>query len=875
MLSFFLLYGIIIHSEKCQKGGNRYNMKNIVAGILAHVDAGKTTLSEAMLQYSGVIEELGRVDNKDSYLDTFYLERKRGITIFSKQARMSFGDMNLTLLDTPGHVDFSAEMERTLSVLDYAILVISGTEAIASHTKTLFGLLEKYHIPTFIFINKTDMATYIKEDIYAAVRRELSDRCVDFTDILSDETREHIAMSDEKVMNQYFDTGEIDDENIRQLIIERKIFPCYFGSALKADRVDKFMEGFDHFAMEKQFGTEFSAVVYKISRDNKNTRLTHLRILGGSLKVKDVIADYGEKVNQIRLYSGEKYETVNEATAGQICAVTGIESSKVQDVYGAENGQFVKPVLEPFMTYRLTFAGNVNMLEALENTRQLEEEIPEINVSWNEVTKTISIKVMGEVQTEILKELLKDRYGYEVEFGTGIITYKETIAYATEGVGHFEPLRHYAEVHLLMEPLERGSGVQFDTDVSVDLLATNWQRLILTHLYEKTHIGVLTGSPITDIKVTLVAGKAHIKHTEGGDMRQATYRALRQGLMKAESVLLEPYFDFTIVLPKNLVGRAMTELEQRFAKFDITKNDMDTSTIEGYGPVSTLTDYMWEIKAYTKGLGEIDFRFRGYDVCHNAQEVIEEKGYFPETDLANTADSVFCTHGAGYVVPWNEVEEHMHLPLVTAKKTVPTAKIEIVNMPSKKKEIQDGYAAEKELEEIFTRTYGVKKENQKKAKSSLMRTKPEKPYEYKPIQRKEKYLLVDGYNVIFAWTELSELAKVNLDAARDKLIDILQNYQGYKGIHLMIVFDAYKVKGFGGEITMFGDVSVVFTKEACTADQYIERFAHDYGKKYDITVATSDGLEQVIILGQGCQLISSREFEKEVEHVNQLIRENL
>ncbi len=853
----------------------RNAMKNIVAGILAHVDAGKTTLSEAMLSESGVIKQMGRVDNKDSYLDNFYLERQRGITIFSKQARLNFQNMNLTLLDTPGHVDFSAEMERTLSVLDYAILVISGTEPIASHTKTLFGLLKKYQIPTFVFVNKTDMNTFVKEEILSSIRKELSDKCIDFTNLSDDDTKEQIALADERLMELYFESGEIENDEITQLIYKRKIFPVYFGSALKGIAVRKFMEGLGEFTKETSFEKEFSAVVYKISRDQKNTRLTHLRILGGSLHVKDVIEKYGEKVNQIRLYSGEKFETVDEVTAGTICAVTGIESSKVQDIYGKDFSKSFKPVLEPFMTYRLTFAGNVNMLEALEKTRQLEEEIPEIHVNWNEVTKTISIKVMGEVQTEILKEMLKDRYGYEVEFGTGLITYKETIAHAVEGVGHFEPLRHYAEVHLLMEPLERGSGLIFDTDVSVDLLATNWQRLILSHLYEKTHIGVLTGAPVTDIKVTLVAGKAHIKHTEGGDMRQATYRAFRQGLMKADSILLEPYFDFTIVLPKSLVGRAMTELEQRFAKFDITKHDMDTSTIEGYGPVSTLTDYVWEMKAYTKGLGEVDFRFKGYDICHNPEEVIRQKGYDAESDMSNVPDSVFCTHGAGYIVPWNEVEEHMHLPLATSDKSIPTAKIQVINAPGKKREEKDGYAAEKELEEIFARTYGTKKENPKRDKTPLLRTKPAKPYEYKPVKRKEKYLLVDGYNVIFAWKELNELAKVNMDAARDKLIDVLSNYQGYRGIHLMIVFDAYKVKGFGGEITMFGDVCVVFTKEACTADRYIEKFAHDYGKKYDITVATSDGVEQVIILGQGCHLISSRELEKEVEYVNEQIRETL
>lgn len=616
-------------------------MKNIVAGILAHVDAGKTTLSEAVLYMSGAIRSAGRVDNGNSFLDNFYLERQRGITIFSKQAGIRWNETFVTILDTPGHVDFSAEMERTLSVIDYGILIVSGFESLANQTVNLFRLLKRYNKPVFIFVNKMDMALSDKAVIYDEIRNKLSKDCVDFTDLNLEETKESIASCSEKIMDKYLSSGEIEKEDIAESIKNREIFPCFFGSALKIQGVKEFMDGFTEFARADNYSDINSGIIYKISRDDKNNRLTHLRVMGGRIKVKDTLEIYGEKINQIRFYNGDKFEIRDFAMPGEICVITGITKSKAGDMFGNVPDNAVKNILEPFMSYELKFDDKVNMLETVRKIRMLEEEIPEIAVMWNEITKSISIKVMGEVQTEVIKDIIKNRFDLDVEFGKGNISYKETIGNTVEGVGHFEPLRHYAEVHLLMEPLERGSGLVFDTDVSTDLLSLNWQRLILTHLKEKVHTGVLTNSPLTDMRITLVNGKSHIKHTEGGDMRQATYRALRQGLMKAESILLEPYYEFTLSVPKSTTGRAVTDLEQRGANFDITSNDGENTVIEGRGPVSTLIDYVLVVKAFTKGAGNISFKFAGYDICKNAQNIVNEINYDPVADINNSPDSVF------------------------------------------------------------------------------------------------------------------------------------------------------------------------------------------------------------------------------------------
>lgn len=754
-------------------------MKNIVAGILAHVDAGKTTLSEAVLYMSGAIRSAGRVDNGNSFLDNFYLERQRGITIFSKQAGIRWNETSVTILDTPGHVDFSAEMERTLSVIDYGILIVSGFESLANQTVNLFRLLKRYNKPVFIFVNKMDMALSDKAVIYDEIRNKLSKDCVDFTDLNLEETKESIASCSEKIMDKYLSSGEIEKEDIAESIKNREIFPCFFGSALKIQGVKEFMDGFTEFARADNYSDINSGIIYKISRDDKNNRLTHLRVMGGRIKVKDTLEIYGEKINQIRFYNGDKFEIRDFAMPGEICVITGITKSKAGDMFGNVPDNAVKNILEPFMSYELKFDDKVNMLETVRKIRMLEEEIPEIAVMWNEITKSISIKVMGEVQTEVIKDIIKNRFDLDVEFGKGNISYKETIGNTVEGVGHFEPLRHYAEVHLLMEPLERGSGLVFDTDVSTDLLSLNWQRLILTHLKEKVHTGVLTNSPLTDMRITLVNGKSHIKHTEGGDMRQATYRALRQGLMKAESILLEPYYEFTLSVPKSTTGRAVTNLEQRGANFDITSNDGENTVIEGRGPVSTLIDYVLVVKAFTKGAGNISFKFAGYDICKNAQNIVNEINYDPVADINNSPDSVFCSHGAGTIVPWSEVENHMHLELRNKEKTSELNTLNVINRQNTREQ-KTGYEADAELLEIFNRTYkSANVSNKSKGSKKIEeRIKPVKPYEYKPVKHKDKYLLVDGYNVIFAWKELRELAQVNIDSARDKLIEIMSNYQG-------------------------------------------------------------------------------------------------
>lgn len=847
--------------------------KHICVGILAHVDAGKTTLSEAILYTAGNLRKFGRVDNGDAFLDTYELERSRGITIFSKQAEVSMEDMDLTLLDTPGHVDFSAEMERTLQVLDYAILVISGADGVQGHTLTLWSLLKRYEIPTFLFINKMDQNGTDKTALLEELQERLSSGCIDFGTKNSDEFYEAVAMEDEELLDQYLESGEIEDEQIRKMITERKIFPCFFGSALKLQGVEEFLNDFGYYMEEKEYPEQFGARVFKITRDESGNRLTHLKVTGKDLKVKTVITSSDEKINQIRIYSGEKYETVNELEAGRICAVTGLSDTYPGQCLGVEQGGY-EPVLEPVLTYQMILPEQTSATVMLPKLRQLEEEEPELHIIWNEELQEIQVQIMGEVQIEILKSLIKERFDVDVEFGQGNIVYKETIANTVEGVGHFEPLRHYAEVHLLLEPLERGSGVVIDTQCSEDILDKNWQRLILTHLLEKEHRGVLTGAPITDIKITLAAGRAHQKHTEGGDFRQATYRAVRQGLRMAESILLEPYYKFRLEISQQMVGRAMTDIEKMHGTFETPDTSKEMAVLQGVAPVSTMQGYQKEVLAYSKGMGRLFTTLNGYDICHNAEEIIEEAGYDPDHDLENPCGSVFCSHGAGYNVSWDEVPEHMHLESVLAKET---EEEEFDEIAQRRAYIEDEWIDTDEIDKILEQTFYANQHNKskwKKKKAARIEQDYHSFAEKSSVKRdmSKKYLLVDGYNVIYAWDELKELLDTNVDAARGKLLDEMCNYQGMKGMELIVVFDAYRVKGHETEITDYLNIHVVYTKEAETADQYIEKFAHTHGRKYDVTVATSDGLEQIIIRGQGCRLLSARELKRDYEEAKAQIR---
>lgn len=846
--------------------------KQITTGILAHVDAGKTTLSEAMLYQSGSIRKLGRVDNRDTFLDTDERERQRGITIFAKQAFLPFKDMNMVLLDTPGHVDFSAEMERTLQVLDYAILVISGAEGVQGHTHTLWNLLKRYEVPTFIFINKMDQNGTDKQMLLSQLQRQLDTGCVDFTNQESDEFHENIAMCEESLLEHFLENLSIEKEQIRTLISNRKVFPCFFGSALKMTGVLEFMDAICELAIEKKYGENFGARVFKISRDEQGNRLTHMKITGGSLKVKSILEN-DEKVNQIRIYSGEKFTTVQEAEAGSICTVTGLTKTWPGEGLGAEK-ENVLPYLEPVLTYALIFPNGEDKLVMLPKLRQLEEECPEMHILWDERLHEIRISVMGEVQIEILKSLIAERFKVEVEFSQGSIVYKETIANKVEGVGHFEPLRHYAEVHLLLEPGERGSGLWFETNCSEDVLSRNWQRLVMTHLAEKEHVGVLTGAPITDMKITLVTGRAHLKHTEGGDFRQATYRALRQGMKKAQSVLLEPYYDFQLILPEQMVGRAMTDIEKMGGSFQAPERNGENAILCGSVPVEQMRNYQKEVTAYTKGLGKLFVSFRGYEPCHNQLEIIEKSGYDSERDLENPTGSVFCAHGAGFVVPWDEVEEHMHLPSVFVEKK---ENLQPLEAPIRKRESEP--IGTEEIDAILNRATHANRRDDRNQRKKIPSKKPSEDYPViirragKKEGPKEKYLLVDGYNIVFAWQELSELAKVTIDGARDKLLDEMCNYQAIKKCNVIVVFDAYRVKGHKTELFDYHNIHVVFTKEAETADQFIEKFTHENGKTYDITVATSDGLEQIIVTGQGARLLSARELLEDVNLVKEQIRE--
>lgn len=903
---------------------NRVNtdMKKLVVGILAHVDSGKTTLSEAMLYTAGKIRKLGRVDHKDAYLDTDAQERERGITIFSKQAVFTYDDMEITLLDTPGHVDFSAEMERTLQVLDYAILVINGMDGVQSHTDTLWKLLKRYEIPTFIFVNKMDMDGADKDAVFQNIRKKLDGDCVDFS---SGDRDEQIAMADERLLDTYLDSGTVETEDIIEAILDRKIFPCFWGSALKLSGVQELLDAMKAYMVMPAYNTEFGGRIFKISRDAKGERLTYMKVTGGGLKCREQIEGTEGKVNQIRIYSGARYETVEEAPAGTVCAVTGLGETSAGQGVGCEQ-ENVFAGLEPVLSYKVSYPEDKDAVVVLRDIRQLEEEEPELHVEFAQETREIFVKVMGQVQLQVLTQIIKDRFGYLISFGMGRIIYKETLAEPVMGVGHFEPLRHYAEVHLLMEPLEPGSGMQFDTICSEDVLDKNWQRLILTHLEEKEYRGVLTGAPITDMKITVTAGRAHQKHTEGGDFRQATYRAVRQGLMMGECRLLEPVYAFRLEIPTEMTGRAMNDITRMHGRFAQPEIEGEMSILTGTAPVATMQEYQQDVTAYTRGQGKLSCTLQGYEPCHNEDEVLAASTYDPELDMANPASSVFCAHGAGYIVDWYDVYDMMH---VKEDPGFALAGMEDVlrNITSEPTEADEdnrkrmarerqGVGApvydEKELEDIFVRTYGSNsRENAAYNKAGFNRynksvseadwyvkkaaehgkskttgaqtpavglktadTGIARPGAYRKQKGEKEYLLVDGYNVIFAWDDLKALAAVNIDSARDKLIDIMSNYQGYVGCELILVFDAYKVKQNPGSITKHGNIHVVYTKEAETADMYIEKTTHELGRKYKVTVASSDGLEQLIIMGQGALRMSSRGLREEVERVNRILRDD-
>ena len=892
-------------------------MKKLVIGILAHVDAGKTTLSEELLYLCGEIRKIGRVDHGDAFLDTYELEKERGITIFSKQALLKTENMEVTLLDTPGHVDFSAEMERTLQVLDYAILVINGMDGVQSHTMTLWRLLERYQIPTFLFVNKMDQQGTDHDALLNDLKQHLHENCVDFgrtqdTDYgmyeLTPEQLENIAVCEEDILETYLETGIVEDRDIARLIVQRKIFPCYFGSALKEKGVKDFWNGVQKYTAEPKRPTEFGAKVFKIARDEQGNRLTYMKITGGSLKVKTLLssnsngqslpgrkaeeAAWEEKADQIRLYSGAKYELTSEAEAGTVCAVTGLTRTYPGEGLGIEQESEL-PILEPVLNYQIILPDDCDPHQMLQKLRQLEEEEPQLHILWDSQFSEIHAQLMGEVQIEILKKLIWDRFHVAVEFGAGSIVYKETVAEPVEGVGHFEPLRHYAEVHLLIEPGEPGSGCQFFTACSEDVLARNWQRLILTHLEEKEHIGVLTGSPLTDVQITILTGRAHAKHTEGGDFRQATYRAVRQGLRKARNILLEPYYEFRLEVPAEMIGRAMADVQKMQGTFDAPEVEGETAILKGTAAVAQMRDYQKEVVSYTHGTGKLFCSLKGYAPCKNQDEVVQNIGYDPEADLENPTGSVFCAHGAGFVVPWDQVEDYMHLQSGVDMDELdseswyedvesaqnPGTVVDNANISRNisgkngKFSYSGSYEEEEELQAIFERTFGpMKRDRTAFQKRTVHSSTPATRYRAgKP--RQEEYLLVDGYNIIFSWEELNELAKENIHAACDKLMDILSNYQGYRKCTLILVFDAYKVEGHVEEIITYHNIYVVYTKEAETADQYIEKTVHRIGRQYQVTVATSDGLEQVIIMGQGAHRISAQGLKKEIEDTEKTARE--
>ena len=939
--------------------------KRICLGVLAHVDAGKTTLSEALLYLSGSIRKVGRVDNRDAFLDNYELERERGITIFSKQARFAWKELSVTLLDTPGHVDFSAEMERTLQALDAAVLVISGADGIQGHTRTLWYLLKRYGIPVFLFVNKMDQPGCDRAALLSQLKEGLDEGCVDFTGLgnltnpgnLTDSAfYEEIAMCSEEALESFLEKGRIEGDTIRELIAKRSLFPCYFGSALRLEGVEALMDGLEKWLTQKKWGTEFGARVYKITRDGQGNRLTWMKLTGGSLRVKSMLTGgqeepWEEKVNQIRIYSGEKYELANEAEAGTVCAVTGLSRTYPGEGLGRER-EGTMPLLQPVLTYQIQLPPECEPAVLLPKLRQLEEEEPQLHIVWNEKLQEIHAQVMGEVQTEVLRHLIRERFGVEVSFGTGNIVYKETIANAVEGVGHFEPLRHYAEVHLLLEPGEPGSGLTVLSSCSEDVLDKNWQRLVLTHLKEREHPGVLTGAAVTDLRITLLSGRSHLKHTEGGDFRQATYRAVRQGLMQADCVLLEPWYEYRLEIPSGLIGRAMNDIERMHGSFGTPENNGETAVLTGSVPAAEMQDYQKEVAAYSRGCGRLFVTLKGYEPCHNTAEVMERIGYDPARDVENPADSVFCSHGSGFVVPWDRVPDYMHLPFsrmggegedpsgampgfwnggeegssagtdgngkMRAGQTGPGQSGRSPQVVSRRNDgrKEEAWVGTDEIDEILARTYGAnKRDKSAPRKDGWNRYHSSRRVYERPAggvdasskaadasgraaeasgkaaetisgktakasskaagaaqKRRERYLLVDGYNIIFAWEELRELAEKNVDGARGLLQDILSNYQGMAGCQVIVVFDAYRVQGHETEISDYHNIHVVFTKEAETADQYIEKFTHENGAKYDITVATSDGLEQIIIRGQGCRLLSARDLREEIRLASERLR---
>lgn len=847
-------------------------MKNIILGITAHVDSGKTTLAEALLHETGVIQHIGRVDKGNSFLDTNSIERDRGITIFASQAELTHGNTHFTLLDTPGHVDFSAETERTMQVLDYAILVISGTDGVQSHTATLWKLLQRYEVPVFIFVNKMDLTGADKLHVLNSIRSRLSNDIADFSDAV--ELAENAAAGDEELMEEFLETDTLSDESISRAISQRRIFPCFFGSALKEQGIAEFLNALDKYTIAGEYSDEFGAKVYKISYDSKGSRLTHMKIMGGSLKVRselEYLSNEGEKINEkissLRFYSAEKFRTADTAYAGEVCTVTGLENTySGQGIGCIPNSE--RAFLEPVMTYQIILPESKNVFDALKEMRRLEDEDPQLHIVWNEQLRQIHIQLMGAVQLEVLSRLIFDRFGYEVTFGSGAVAYKETIAETVEGMGHYEPLRHYAEVHLILEPLPRGSGLVFDTAVSEDDLALNWQRLILTHLEEKEHIGTLTGSPITDMKITICAGKAHLKHTEGGDFRQATYRAVRHGLRNVENILLEPFYDYELEIPMENTGRALADLQRMSADFSSPETAGEMAVIRGSAPVAEMNDYISEVVGYTRGKGRLTCINGGYRECHNAGEIIEKIGYNCDSDVENTADSVFCSHGAGMNIKWDEAAEYMHLPSMIQR-----AAEETENPVKVRRHSTSKAASEEELMEIFEMTYGkIDKEPRNVFKSAKVKKDYSKPVKL-PNYEGPDYLLVDGYNIIFAWDELKKISETNLDAARAELIKILSNYQGWCGYEIIIVFDAYKVKGKHREVERHFNVNVVYTKESETADSYIERVTHELSGKHRVRVATSDGVEQLIILGSGAMRMTARELKKRIEDANSEIRD--
>lgn len=873
-------------------GNNSENKPDryINIGIVAHVDAGKTTLSESMLYHAGAIRKLGRVDHKDAFLDTDQMERERGITIFSKQAVFRWKDRTITLLDTPGHVDFSAEMERVLQVLDCAVLVVSGADGVQGHTQTLWKLLKRYHIPTFLFVNKMDQEGTDGEKLLKELRKRFGENVVPFVDIMTEsdcpggkvylhtkegaveEVLEELAVCEDDMMEEYLEEGRISLDKVQKAVADRQVFPCYFGSALHSQGVEELLDGLDLYIKDKTYPAEFGAKVYKIARDNQGNRLTYLKVTGGRLKVKDVVEGLNEKINQIRIYSGEKFEAVQEVEAGRVCAVTGLENTRPGQGIGAEEESDL-PVLEPVLTYQILLPDDCDVHKMLLNLKILEEEEPELHIVWEEQTSEIHVQLMGDVQIEILQRMIKERFGVLVEFGEGSIVYKETITAPVEGVGHFELLRHYAEVHLRLEPGERGSGMQFAAECSEDILDRNWQRLVLTHLEEKEHKGVLTGSPITDMKITLTSGRAHQKHTEGGDFRQATYRAVRQGLKKADSILLEPYYEFRMEIPSENVGRAMTDIQNMSGKFGTPMIEEETTVLTGSAPVSLMRGYQKEFTAYTGGRGRMAVSLKGYDVCHNQEEVLAASTYDSEADLANPTGSVFCAHGAGFVVDWDEVEEYMHMEHTLESGNDDEMDVMEVTLPKRRHSSIE--LTREELDAIYVRTPDPKKNRSTGPVTVRVKEKTREPgsaYQDPKWEARrrakagtEEYLLVDGYNIIFSWEELKELSERDIGAARGKLADILSNYQGFRKCTLILVYDAYKVEGNPGEVMKYHNIYIVYTKEAETADQYIEKTVRRIAKNADVTVATSDGLEQVIIMGQGAHRMSAPGLKEEVE----------